>query len=492
MLLKSLNKSLILPTLVVCAVASIIFSASQFYKVEKHTKETTMAYFFTTVEAGYDIVDTTVNESIKSYLKAIAITTDHAIKAGQDKRSSFIKKNSAIDSYVDNFHIGKQGYIYILDKKGKLVYHPYLKGGDVSENKFIQTQLTKQRSYIQYTWRNPVDNTYKIKVAYSLKTVNGLTIVVTAYKDDLLHLVNQKLLKEKLAQYKYGEDGYVYLTDSTGKLLLHPTAQGQPLSKLIGDCTIPFILEAKEKKEGLFTYPITIDGEKHIKTVAYKYYPYLDWIIASGISHSELTQPTDMLKHSAAIALITLSIIILLLVVILNTRHKRLIEAEQKDYLTGLNNRRRFMRLAADKVIHAQTKTALEKKPTIVLFDVDKFKLVNDTYGHQAGDVVLKAVAEVFKRYESEHVLASRHGGEEFIILTTQLTKEQAFDVAQSIRKDIQACETLCCPVTISGGLFYLDDPEVGLDMAIHNADEALYQAKNNGRNQICVYNNIA
>ncbi|MGR6838759.1 GGDEF domain-containing protein [Aliivibrio wodanis] len=119
-----------------------------------------------------------------------------------------------------------------------------------------------------------------------------------------------------------------------------------------------------------------------------------------------------------------------------------------------------------------------------LLLDIDFFKSVNDTFGHQQGDIVIKAVAKTIEKHEGEHSLCARYGGEEFIILLTDVDHHEALKIANRIRLDIEAIKGLCRKVTVSIGV-HTSVNSLTLEQSIIYADTALYEAKGNGRNQV-------
>ena len=131
----------------------------------------------------------------------------------------------------------------------------------------------------------------------------------------------------------------------------------------------------------------------------------------------------------------------------------------------------------------------------IILFDLDRFKNTNDTYGHQAGDQVLKETARRVKSVIRPYDIFARYGGEEFTIFMTatdEITKENIVSAVERCR--IAICETpviynnLQIPVSASFGISYAA-PRYEMEIAATQADIALYQAKNEGRNRVVFYN---
>lgn len=162
------------------------------------------------------------------------------------------------------------------------------------------------------------------------------------------------------------------------------------------------------------------------------------------------------------------------------------------DTLTELPNRRAF-----DNHVKMEWEHALrEQKPiSVLMIDVDRFKLYNDTYGHPQGDLLLQRLAEIFKQTLKRATdFIARWGGEEFIISLSNTDLNGALSVAKEICKNVEQTEILCSNgmstnVTVSIGVVS-KVPDIGDSIInlISMADEALYIAKNSGRNQACSY----
>ena len=176
-------------------------------------------------------------------------------------------------------------------------------------------------------------------------------------------------------------------------------------------------------------------------------------------------------------------------------QQRKLFDLAVHDGLTGLYVIRYFREL----LNQATYESCITKAPlTVIILDVDFFKKVNDTYGHAAGDMVLKEMAKILQsqtrhlRKERERDCVARYGGEEFIILVKNCPLERAvFKVAERIRQAVQGHSFQYngqkIPVTISLGVATLRRTEKVPDMMVLRADKALYRAKENGRNQTCL-----
>ena len=165
-------------------------------------------------------------------------------------------------------------------------------------------------------------------------------------------------------------------------------------------------------------------------------------------------------------------------------------ELSVRDELTGLYNRRELNRLLSDE---ADRFRRYQRPASLVLLDIDHFKLVNDTYGHQAGDAVLQQVAGalVGKLRSTDRI--ARFGGEEFAILMPETSLFHAIEVAEDLRLQVQSlrCEyedpdgaLITIPVTVSLGLATMSSEIECVESLVRAADTALYESKRNGRNR--------
>jgi diguanylate cyclase (GGDEF)-like protein len=156
------------------------------------------------------------------------------------------------------------------------------------------------------------------------------------------------------------------------------------------------------------------------------------------------------------------------------------------DGLTGLYNIRYFKMLLETETLMA--KHDLTKKFAIIMSDVDHFKHFNDTYGHQVGDLVLKETANILRASVRSSDIVSRYGGEEMIVLLRGSSLKDGLSVAEKIRKTVEdhriKNETQIYNITISMGVAIFKAGDT-VEMIIKKADEALYQAKESGRNRV-------
>jgi len=159
------------------------------------------------------------------------------------------------------------------------------------------------------------------------------------------------------------------------------------------------------------------------------------------------------------------------------------------DSLTGLYVRRYFYERLVEEL---QRSKKYKFEYAFIMVDIDDFKKCNDTYGHMVGDVVLKDIARIIKESVREIDMVGRYGGEEFVIALPETGRESARQVAQRLRKKVEERvfkaydEKL--KLTISVGVAIYPEDASGLSDIIDKADQALYAAKNSGKNVVCEY----
>ncbi len=160
-----------------------------------------------------------------------------------------------------------------------------------------------------------------------------------------------------------------------------------------------------------------------------------------------------------------------------------------RDHLTGLNNRRAFMEKAETELKRSRR---YGHSLTVFMIDIDHFKQINDSHGHNAGDRLLQALGKLMRDVMRSQDIVGRIGGEEFAILLPETSINMAAEVAERLRATVSCYELvleegLPLSFTISVGVVALPDADINLDMLLSQADKAMYQAKEQGRNRMCV-----
>jgi two-component system cell cycle response regulator len=169
----------------------------------------------------------------------------------------------------------------------------------------------------------------------------------------------------------------------------------------------------------------------------------------------------------------------------LRQKNALLLALSTTDSLTKTYNRRHFMELARKEFERSERQGF---QLSLLIFDVDYFKEINDTYGHQAGDTVLIELCHAAEESLRDYDILGRYGGDEFTILFPQTTLNQAMSVAQRFEKAVKAIELEVLKgkrLSVSGGVSHKSSGIQDIEKLVKAADEALYRAKQAGRGRI-------
>jgi diguanylate cyclase (GGDEF)-like protein len=168
----------------------------------------------------------------------------------------------------------------------------------------------------------------------------------------------------------------------------------------------------------------------------------------------------------------------------LDALNRRLAELADKDGLTGIANRRRF-----DKLLTLEHERALRyRRPlALAIADIDHFKRINDTHGHAAGDEALKSVAQALAETLRRSDHCARMGGEEFGLIAPEIGPSGALALGERLRRRVERL-AVAFPVTISIGVVtWNGEDNIAIPSLLEQADRALYQAKEGGRNRVAL-----
>ena len=233
-----------------------------------------------------------------------------------------------------------------------------------------------------------------------------------------------------------------------------------------------------------FRFTVTMTQERSVSSVIAC--PLLLGQRAEGVLHMDSAQPSVYTQDDLRFLDILLGLVATAL-----TNAELFAQTEQlamTDGLTGLTLRRPFLEHLGQEI----TRSARSRDPvSVLMIDVDRFKEYNDAYGHTAGDVILQAIAGVVRAVVPPGGVSARYGGEEFAVLLPKTKRHQASDIAEQIRRTIEARveggnRSERRPVTASIGVAsFPDDAQADLEL-IRIADQRLYSAKRTGRNLVC------
>lgn len=391
--------------------------------------------------------------------------------------------------------------------------------------------LTSRASQSALTIRSPaisspyIADTGKLVVTISHPIFDSQGIYA-GYVSAAIHLKEQNILHSLLGKHYYRDGSYLYVVGRDGKLLYHPEPSRVGESALRNA-----VVQAVSQGKAGSLHTVNSHGVHML--AGFAPIPSVGWgVVAQRPVESTLRSLDDlmlnMLGYSAPLGLLSLLLIwrlsrkiasplrklaqstrtrdvsraivevtavnswyyeaaqlsraILMSFKSLRERIGALDKASMTDPLTGLLNRRGLERGLGQ--LHASGRPI-----GIVAIDVDHFKKVNDSFGHAAGDQVIAGLAELMKVNARAEDILCRFGGEEFLLLLPDADSKRAVDVAERLRESIQRnVFSDVGHITISAGVAHFPETEADLDLAIRQADKALYQSKEKGRNQVVLY----
>ena len=370
-----------------------------------------------------------------------------------DGKTRVISESDTVDGWYFRFRASQHEYVLNLD-----------------------TDKNTPEVYVIYVDHKMVDDAGKfIGIAGNGIALDYLKNLITTYQSRYMRNV-----------YFVDAEGMVKLSDNKTMLL------GSDIKLMTGDANFKRMIarEKDPKTEFKDDYEYQNKGANFLMNL--RYIPELKWYLVVEKDEAEgmaLNENKRTLYINLALCAAITALALLLTQGAIKRYQAQIEQLATTDKLTGLANRTAFDVAVAGMLSDSKrNKTPI----SIVLFDLDDFKKVNDTYGHNAGDLVLKEVAcELFAHVRKADFFC-RWGGEEFLVLLKNCDCRNAAKIAENYRETIAnqtvAYETHQIKVTSSFGVATLHDDEE-VEQLISRADRCLYKAKANGRNQVVVDN---
>lgn len=339
------------------------------------------------------------------------------------------------------------------DAEGKIYT---LMGEDISqlresENKLLNVFASIPLGILTINEEGNVEDTYSSYLSYLLSSndFNG-----HSFKDIIFEPIMDDLTRDEIK----GIDN-IYACLNNSETFFEATSDSFPKQVFFHKKTAPDEPASKKRKEGKFL------------KISYKPVAYQGVVKRLLLIIEDRTTIIKAEKDQANATK-------------MEKQSKALYEAAIRDPLTGLYTRL-YMEESVQDLFDKQDENELADI-SLVMFDIDHFKHVNDTYGHDIGDIVLKEVAAIILKLVSDTDIPIRFGGEEFLIFLPQ-NKEAGFSLAEQVRKEVEKqvvnIDELALNVTISGGIAGRQPGEAVLQLT-KRADTLLYEAKEGGRNQ--------
>ncbi len=391
-------------------------------------------------------------------------------------------KNIKIKQKFDNFLIQKSNFeieenilYFPICQKNKTLGIVKLKLCDKIDpnNDFfkILPLVIAQISMLTATLKNK--EIIKISSKFHQTVRNIAKITETQYEPDYILPIMGEMIDKFISEHLI----YIFIKNKNKKeykLIWPKNCSDTKIYEYLEEITpkSPTIIK-QEGKMGIF--PLIVDSKAYGAIVAYNHF---DKITKKEIEYLEEIKQQAQITLSKA------------------KSYVEVLEYATIDALTGYNNRHQFEKRLKETIASAKR----QNQPLCcIMSDIDFFKKINDTYGHAVGDYVLKTVAKTIKKELREEDIASRYGGEEFIFLLPHTKLDEAIVVAERLRNQVEKKKinieeyniqnTKEISVTISIGVSEFNKNDKEAQMLYKKADNALYKAKEQGRNQVVVYN---
>ena len=281
----------------------------------------------------------------------------------------------------------------------------------------------------------------------------------------------------------------IYMVDKEGTIQVHPN-QNLVLQENINN--LPGINELSARilsnETGTYIYEYKNPSGNYV--ISARYFPDFEWFLIIEQNQAEILKSArKSLILNIVIGLLVTGLVTFLVILTINLFHSKLDALASMDELTGLYNRRKFQEMFE----HELTLVQRYGYPlSLLLIDVDHFKSVNDRFGHQIGDKILKTISQSLKREIREIDVIGRWGGEEFVILLHKTESEQAYQIAERLRNSIIRQNIIINKekifLTISIGISNAARENNITETMLQQADQAMYEAKQQGRNVTVVF----
>lgn len=503
----------------VVALAFILTISSSLWSSYRMNKQTLINNTLETNRVYAEKLATTATNYLDETLQTLTLSSNTIAKK-MDNEEILLEEAERLRMQTNTFNS-----ISIVNAKGKvLATSPQtidIKGKTLTSNA-IKKAIKEQRPMISDPYR-AMTNREIVYISAPIFNNSGKYLGLVG---GTIYLEEQNILHELLGKHYYDDGSYVYVIDSNGKIIYH---QDQSLINTVvkDNAGVQKIIASHESGAQRV---INSNGQDML--AGYATVDKAGWVVISQRPTEKALEPSENMMKEMLITALPLLLISLLIVIwaalkiskplqrlaeltessmekneeknlsavsawyyevkqlknalikSLNFLHKQVdyfMDQSTTDPLTGLTNRR-TLDVKMDELITSNTSFS------IILMDIDHFKLVNDTYGHGIGDEVLQYLALSMKAVTRSTDLCCRYGGEEFIILLPNTTMQGAFEIAEFLRMKL---ENTSSPtgnaITVSAGIAEFPTTETTSAKLIEIADQCLYEAKNKGRNQVII-----
>ncbi|KFZ36634.1 diguanylate cyclase [Shewanella mangrovi] len=458
--------------------------------------------FMLTSGFSYWVAQNSLSQQVEE--NTLPLTSDNIYSEIQQDllKPIFISSLMAHDTFVRDWTLGHEQqpqrlirYLKEIQEKYSTVTSFFV--SEASRNYYHSSGILKQindtdpnDSWYFRTRSLPKSQDYEINIDLDTANRNKTNVFVNHkvfdYDGNFIGVTGVGLEVEKVGalieHYQQRYNRRVFFADRQGKVTLHSTDYNGAKTLQEYPGLAENAIRILANPSSAFTYKQ--DGQTYY--VNSRFVPEFQWYLLveqRGTKGDKKLLTTFW--GNLGISLLVTVMVLLTANMTLGRYQRRLELMASTDKLTGVANRQAF----EEHFTRAVPQAHKQKRPlSLILFDIDHFKRINDGYGHSVGDLVLKSVSLMLQQHFKQHNVVCRWGGEEFLMLLEGVDLAQAAAEAELLRRKISEwmlqVNSSGLVVTVSGGVAQLQANESGEQLLIR-ADKALYQAKENGRNNV-------
>lgn len=312
---------------------------------------------------------------------------------------------------------------------------------------------------------------------------------------ELSHEQAQKYAMQSIQSATYGDNGYFWINNSRGVLLMQPYTPDKvgvnQIDWMDGNGKFVFQEFIKTAKDGggwvSYCWPKPQIKKEYPKISYINYFKPWDWVVGTGVYLDDMrTQIFTVVTKTSGMLFAAFLMFMTVSFLFVNFYFRKLGELSVRDPLTNLYTQR-FLTEIIPSILRKHTRTPSQVLG-VTFVDIDHFKIVNDTYGHNCGDMVLQQIANLLIHTTRADDYCIRYGGEEFVVVGFYEDKQAAFDAIERIRESISLfifrSRNSEFSITLSAGIAFYDGSLETFEETIKRADQQLYRSKQSGRNR--------
>ena len=414
----------------------------------------------------------------KTFLQVLA-KASHEKKAKLELYKILQPKFSILQKYSIN-------YLAIDDPTGNTVVamHKKIKSRKIKKNIFIKQPSPSNELLIEFRkplyFNHTLIGQYKCAISYNVLRLQ----LQQLFKGQYAYIINENLINNKI--FRYGN--YLFVQSDLQPHFYYEQNSQNSINVQEKELIHAINLKIKNKiaqmlmKFTSFAVYTKLNNKYYIATfLLIKSKQPIGYLISYKPDNNIAIFQTTFWQNTLFSHIIII-IILIFIYYVLETKNK-FERMAVTDKLTGLYNRYKFYLVTSQEINRAKR---TGRPFSVILFDIDDFKTINDRYGHDVGDYVLRTIAKILRKNLRTYDYIFRWGGEEFIVLAPETDAQKAMQLAEKIRKLIEQYQFQGIPkITISLGVAQFDPTtESNIDATIKRADNALYISKKEGKNK--------